>query len=309
MILKVGAWYFIVTGALGILGALGSSFDIWSLLMSGVFVAIGVGLLKKLEWARFVALGICLLGWTLGALMLLVSGIYLMVVGGAAAYVAMMFSGGLFSVLVLIMVLTLAIWVVGIVISYKLFWYLVSEEGCAEFGVPHGSKKTVLISTVGWVVFSMLSMSLSLGMMRQLSTGSMASREDDAAMRALERQREQEARRLERQARADAKERAAEEEEIQAQLEALQSQESGSESNEEPQDVASTPAEDPVLVVEDTPAPEAAPEPAPAPASEADTVQDQPQPSSRKILKCRDASGGITFTQGYCPPGSKQVEM
>ena len=32
-------------------------------------------------------------------------------------------------------------------------------------------------------------------------------------------------------------------------------------------------------------------------------------PSSRTILKCRDASGGVTFTQGYCPPGSKQVDM
>ena len=32
-------------------------------------------------------------------------------------------------------------------------------------------------------------------------------------------------------------------------------------------------------------------------------------PTSRKIVKCRDNSGGVTFTQGYCPPGTRQVDM
>ena len=106
--------------------------------------------------------------------------------------------------------------------------------------------------------------------------------------------------------------RAAQEEEIQAQLDALQAQESGGEA-EVPEDLAQAPAEEQaavgeVPVAEASPTPEATPEPAAA-ASTVETTEDQPQPSSRKILKCKEASGGITFTQGYCPPGSKQVEM
>ena len=55
------------------------------------------------------------------------------------------------------------------------------------------------------------------------------------------------------------------------------------------------------------------PETSTAPVNSVDTAPEAAEPdeppSSRKILKCRDASGGITFTQGYCPPGSKQVAM
>lgn len=309
MILKVGAWYFIITGALGVLGALGSGIDVASLLISGVFVAVGVGLLKKLEWGRFAALGICLLGWTFGGLILLAGTGYLILVDGARGFVALMFAGGLFSALAMILVFSLALWIVGIVISFKLFWYLVSEEGCAEFGVPYGSTQAVLISTGGWIVFCVFSGMLAGGMTRQFSMGSMASHEDDAATRAFERERQQEAMRRARQERAEATQRAEQEEQLDAQLESLQAEESGSDSPEEPQDIAAEPAEEPRLVVSDIPPPEAVPESAPAPADTPVSAQDQPQPSSRKILKCRDASGGITFTQGYCPPGSKQVEM
>ena len=310
MILKVGAWYFIVTGALGVLGAFGYGIDVASLLISGVFIAVGVGLLKKLEWGRFAALGICLLGWTFGGLILLAGAGFVLLVDGARGFVALLFAGGLLSALAMILILCMALWILGIVIAFKLFWYLVSEEGCAEFGVPHGSTRTVLISTGGWFLFCMFNgMLAGSGMMRQLSSGMTASHEEDSAQsRAQERARQQEARRLEQQARADAK-RAEQEAEIQAQLDALQAQEPDSESAEESGEMTPEPAEAPTLVAGDTPPPEAVPESTPAPVDTPASVQDQPQPSSRKILKCRDASGGITFTQGYCPPGSKQVEM
>lgn len=314
MILKVGAWYYIITGALGILGAVGSRPGVAGLLMSGLFIAVGVGLLKKQDWGRFAALGLSLLGWTLGGLLLLGSIIWLVAVGGAGALLGLLFAGGMYSLLIVIVALAVLVWIVGIVISYRLFWYLCSEEGCAEFGVPHGSTQAVLISTGAWLAFSLLNAMWtgSGGMWRQLSSGTLASREDDAQRRALERERQQEARRMMKQARAEAEKRAAQEEEIQAQLDALQAQESGDEA-EVPEDLAQAPAEEQapvgeVPVAEASPAPEATPEPAAA-ASTVETTEDQPQPSSRKILKCKETSGGITFTQGYCPPGSKQVEM
>jgi hypothetical protein len=30
--------------------------------------------------------------------------------------------------------------------------------------------------------------------------------------------------------------------------------------------------------------------------------------SPNQILKCRDASGGIQYTQNYCPPGTTRVD-
>jgi hypothetical protein len=31
------------------------------------------------------------------------------------------------------------------------------------------------------------------------------------------------------------------------------------------------------------------------------------KPATNRIVKCRDQSGGIAYTQGYCPPGSQEV--
>ncbi len=38
-------------------------------------------------------------------------------------------------------------------------------------------------------------------------------------------------------------------------------------------------------------------------------AEESETPAARKIVKCRDKSGGITFTQGYCPPGTRPVDM
>ena len=60
-------------------------------------------------------------------------------------------SGSLIKAICMILLIALLIWVVTIVISFKLFWYLCSEAGCDEFGVPHGSAQTVLASCAAWV--------------------------------------------------------------------------------------------------------------------------------------------------------------
>jgi hypothetical protein len=41
----------------------------------------------------------------------------------------------------------------------------------------------------------------------------------------------------------------------------------------------------------------------------AEPAAEEEAPTSRKIVKCRDNSGGVTFTQGYCPPGTRQVDV
>jgi hypothetical protein len=37
-------------------------------------------------------------------------------------------------------------------------------------------------------------------------------------------------------------------------------------------------------------------------------VEDE-KPDAMRILKCRDPAGAVTFTQGYCPAGTKRVDM
>jgi hypothetical protein len=36
---------------------------------------------------------------------------------------------------------------------------------------------------------------------------------------------------------------------------------------------------------------------------------EEEKPDASRILKCRDSSGAVTFTQGYCPPGTQRVSM
>ena len=47
--------------------------------------------------------------------------------------------------------LTVLLWAVGVVISFKLFWHLCSPEGCEEFGVPPISAPTVMASAGAWL--------------------------------------------------------------------------------------------------------------------------------------------------------------
>jgi hypothetical protein len=37
--------------------------------------------------------------------------------------------------------------------------------------------------------------------------------------------------------------------------------------------------------------------------------EDEEKPDANRILKCRDSSGAVMFTQGYCPPGTQRVDM
>src|SRR5688572_11140073 len=132
-----------------------------TLILAGLFAAMGAGLLKRLSWARWLALGSSLLGWTLGTLLLVLMVGALLVVAPAAALLLMIFSGGIFSALAMFIVFCLLVWVASIVISYKLFWYLCSESGCAEFEVPHGSTQAVVASCGAWVAIAIVNIMVS----------------------------------------------------------------------------------------------------------------------------------------------------
>jgi len=311
VIVNIAAWYYIVNGALAVLPAMmspigfaGSRSGLGAYLFAGLFIGIGVGLLKRHEMGRWAALGLSLLGWTLGTVLLVVLLVYLAAAAPLLSYLKMLAAGGLFSALMIIVVLSLLLWVVGILISFKLFWYLCSQEGCSEFGVQYGSSQAVLASCGAWVGLAILNLVFTGagGMMWQLATSSSAN------SRRSEPDLEREARLRDRRERAAAnREQAAAAEEADETEDADEAEDVDAGVSTTPEDIAASaePAGEPP-VIEDSPPPVVPPEPATSVANEPEVKEPS---SARTILKCRDASGGITFTQGYCPPGSKQVDM
>jgi len=314
MIVKIAAWLYIINAALtlsslafnpfGIAGA--SSSNLAILMMTALFGAMGVGLLKQKPWARWLALGSSFLGWTLGALLLILLLGWLVFGVGLAATFGFLFAGGFASLLGAFVLFVLLIWVVSVVINFKLFFYLCSEDGCDEFDVPYGSAATVAVSAVAWIgIFIVNGMMSGGGSLSSLAGGAWSSsdRRDDrtSEQRELDRKREQveEARRLQRE-----EARRLREAEERARVAAMEA------STIRPQATQNTVVEEPEPESEAQLA-----EPVPATPSNyyqrpaADESEKEEAPASKRILKCRDASGGTTFTQGYCPPGTRQVEM
>ena len=292
MIVKIGAWLYIINavvllssvtvGPIGFSGARNALL----LLMAGLYAAIGVGLLQRKTWARWWALGSSFLGWTLGSLMLIFVGGFLLFTALGRLYLVLLLSGfamyGLF---------LLALCVAGVVISFKLFFYLCSEEGCEEFGVPFGSAETVAYSAATWAgIFILNGWMARDGSVSSLMALSSEASEADSERERYERERQalwsEEAERRRR----DDERREREEQE-------------GIRTAETESSVAYAEADGPepgeYEIAQQVAQPAALPEPEPK----------KEESASSRILKCRDTSGGITFTQGYCPPGTRQVEM
>jgi hypothetical protein len=72
---------------------------------------------------------------------------------------------------------------------------------------------------------------------------------------------------------------------------------------------AEAPASDAVDAAPPGDAPPSVSDAPPSAATVAEPEAEESAPSSRKIIKCRDSAGAITFTQGYCPPGTRKVDM
>lgn len=301
MIVKIAAWLYIINAALTLSSwsfspfGLGGSTNAAVLMMGGLSAAMGVGLLQQKSWARWLALGSSFLGWTLGALALVVIVGYLLLSGGVAQYFGLLFSGGFMAALVAIVLVFLVLWLVGVVISFKLFFYLCSQEGCDEFGVTYGSTGTVAASAGAWVgIFIVNGMMTGGSSLSGLAARSALASEDDSDRE--RRQQEQlaqlrEAREREQRQRREEEMRARGAEEMVPVVEAA------------PQPIEPQPIE-PQPVEPQTFEPQTEIQKVPAVQTE-----DDDKPSTKRILKCRDASGAVTFTQGYCPSGTKQVEM
>lgn len=141
MIVNVGGWLYIAQAILGVLslgsnqvyqGAVMKMLGFISALAIG---SIGIGLLKRANWARWLALGITLFTWTLGSVLLILAvgkGLSLVSFGGAGVLV--------------VVVLFAAIFGAMIVVSFKLFHYLVSDECKEEFDTPVDESRAVLKS-------------------------------------------------------------------------------------------------------------------------------------------------------------------
>ncbi len=318
MIVLVGGIYYIVSGAFlllpvffEILGFPGGS-NTLSFIFAPVFIGIGVGLLKRKPAARWTALGVSLVGWTLGTVFLLYTLYYFFGKVGLELgdFMTAVFSKGLFTPLARIALFSFLLWVAGIVIAFKLFWYLWSEEGCQEFGAEHGNVQDVITSTAVWLAFWFGSMFATfegrMGLqaikmawnhdpderrerqMRASQEQSVIQQKRDMAMR--EQRLQLEEARLERERRArDAQDRAI--------LEAAERQEQGLVNSPDSQDGATQQAPVEFELPSDY-----------GNASQAATAtEEDDEPDSRKILKCRDDSGAITFTQNYCPAGTQPV--
>ena len=303
MIVKIAGWLYIIEAGLTLLSTAGMPVylrggQFGTLLLGLTIGAIGVGLLKRLTWARWLALGTSFLGWTLGGLMLLgLVGLTIFAMIGANELFSAATASGIGMVIAFVFLFTFAALVVGIVINYKLFMFLVSEDGKLEFEAPEGSSAlTVLASSVAWLAIVIVTAGSSSGgrLASALLTQSLQSkgdRSDDrwAAQRA-DAERAAALRRDEARfeaARADERRRAQEE------VERLEAERNAA-------------YEDRIRAVESAER-ERAMTNAGSGSDAAQPADEDEEKSTNKILKCQDSSGGVSYTQGYCPAGTKEV--
>jgi hypothetical protein len=270
------------------------------LMMAGLYGGMGVGLLKQQSWARWFALGLSFIGWTFGSLLLIVLLGWLFASVGVSQSFGFLFAGGWQSAIGAFVLFFLLIGIVGVVINFKLFFHLCSEEGCQEFGVPYGSAGTVAASVGAWIGIVIVNGWMAGGGSLVGLAAAAATSNDDRANREQARL-EQENEWRERQERREREMRRQEEAAIRAreQEEMIRAAQAA-----EAPPVESQPVE---VQVEDQPVDR--PEPVKSYAQRLAEERKEQEQSSRRILKCRDSSGSVTFTQGYCPPGTNQVEM
>jgi signal transduction histidine kinase len=306
LIVNIAGWVYIIQAALGLwsltLGPFSfrmSLVDLVALLASALSGFIGYGLLQRDPRARWWALGSSLISWVLGGLVIVVGIAALIFVmfgergsGGGAFDLAKAVFSGAFLVFFLL-ALAAAIFMAITVISYKVFWYLCSREGCAEFGVEYGSSGTVLASLGAWIAIAVAEYfitpsGLSGLMLRQAMSRDSRDSQDSVAGLQREAARQQTREALERE---EERQRAAMLEEARQALAQSQADER-LRGETAPENVESAPPDS------EAPVPDF---------GRADDAVDDEQ-KTNKILKCRDKSGAVSYTQGYCPPGTTLVD-
>lgn len=296
----------------------------WSSLVgTGVNLALGVGLLLRLNWARWLMLGASLLGWTVGSLL------------GLWAVAELIHSGVVVGAIIAAVVLGAII-----LLCFRLFERLNSPEGREEFNAPETERRAVFTSTAVNLAWYALAALLSQPWL--LGVGRSPREEQVAAHDALERAmaaRAEDLRKRQEQSAAEAPARPSEAEIAERQRQIDEGTAAAIEAHEARVRAAAAAAEhrsseqqeyhrkvrelfdrrmrDRLYTDAQFEADQqrlqreferGADVPPPGTQRITETADDAGERASSKILKCRDASGAVSFTQGYCPPGSTRVD-
>ena len=327
MIVTISGWVFIVIALLGIfqLKHVHGAELIAAAASIMLYAVVAAGLLSRRNWGRWLALGLSLVTWTAGSLLFL----YFTV----KFYRLFSALGGVTERLLAVMVVLSAFFGAIVWLNFKLFDHLNSDEGREEFGAPADERyavtKSTLVQVVWWVVSALVFDPAPHGRSRPSNEDTSAMLEAvKEARREGPRQPEPEvsasvtqdpfapgpeaqadARRLERQAQSleapelrraqNAARREAQEEHMRNTRALLERR-----VRDRSYTDAQFDADNDRLTREYARALDSA-SGATAPATRTSDSRDE---TPRKILRCRDASGSIQFTQGYCPAGTTLVE-
>jgi hypothetical protein len=314
VIVNIAGWLYIIYAVLGLgslsLGAFSfgmTKSNLVTLLVSALYGAIGYGLLKRDPRARWAALGSSLLAWIIGGLVIVIGIAGLIYLGiqdgksGPGQMVGAIFSGIGSLIFLFMATVFVAIFVAVTVVHYKLFWYLCSREGCAEFGAPYGSSVTVLASVGAWIAVGLAEVWMMSSGVSSLLLQQAFSR-DDSGSREYEREAARQRTRQALESEAARKHEAVLEE---ARL-AMEQAQAG-----EAREAAVSPEGAARLGEAAHESAETAPPDSEAPVpvfGELPEASDETESKPNKILKCRDKAGSVSYTQGYCPPGTTLVD-
>jgi signal transduction histidine kinase len=311
VIVNIAGWVYIIQAALGLWSLTAGPFglrmslvNLVALLATALSGLIGYGLLKRDTRARWWALGSSLISWVLGGLVIVAGFAAIMFLmfagrgsgGGGFELANFLFSGAFVSYF--LFALGVAIFIAFTVIFYRLFWYLCSREGCAEFGVEYGSAGTVLASVGAWIVVGIAEYFVTSSGMTGLMLQQAMSRDSGRSQGSVADFERESARQQTRAAleRDEERQRAAMLEEARQALAQSQADER----------LRGETASEPVEPADDSAPPDSE---APVPVFDrADDSDDDDENKTNKILKCRDKSGAVSYTQGYCPPGTTLID-
>lgn len=359
MIVTFSGWLYIVFSILAVFGLKsvhGASEKLAALASIAFLLVVGVGLLRRLNWARWLTLGVSLMTWTLGSLVFLWQIVQIL---RLSALFRTSFGFGMWVVTVVVVALVSAyIW-----LNFKLFEHLNSDDGRLEFDAPETETHAVAKSAALQIAWGLLSTLLFepglLGIGRSSNTDlaatleaferlkserAMPSREtvNASAERARNAERAREAERRqanesalreaeqvelaearEQQAATDSIRRVVEQEETRgrqrvAMANRVKAQEDFQRKIRElferrvrDRSYTDTQFEADRQALQRELERSSATSAGTSPSTYSDSSRRSSSASDRPssaILKCRDASGALSFTQGYCPAGSIPVE-
>jgi hypothetical protein len=151
MIVTVVGWVYIAIGVLGFFQLAKihvTNERIVTLVSVAVFLTLGTGLLMRRNWARWLMLGVSLMTWTVGSLLFVLA-----VVKGFQMYpLSAMPTAVTLAILLFCGLVCVFIW-----LNFRLFDYLNSEDGRAEFATPESERYAVAKSTAVYVTWWVLS--------------------------------------------------------------------------------------------------------------------------------------------------------